>query len=681
MKHKITKLLAVMLLTSGMATAQNQDAHRRQQAATALMNLSPSEIRAAHSISNPREPAIPVSLKEAYKESKDPSFRPETTGATRLSMPSDMRVPGEFEEVQSIVLTWPYFSVDTNNEFTSQIFAGLGPYFDANDNFLGLGPITNFIDTLSASEFPEIFRQLVLAIEPHAAVWLNVWSAADTLALHAYMNAKGTPFTNTRFFVNPGNSFWYRDCGPVGFYYGPHDSIAYLDFEYYGGRPLDDDLPLQLAAVTGSPVFTTTIENEGGNILVDGVGTQFTTTAVYLNNGDTWGQVFLANPNDPNSMTWRTKTPLTQAQVRDSLINLMALDRLFVLPALRFDGGTGHIDLYLDQWDENTFVATQHPPQVNFIDVTLVNNNVNTIRNTDSYHGTPYKVSRIPLPSRDDGSWYTSGFNYELFTRTYSNHLIVNKAIVQPVYSDGVTGNVAGMFADLEIIQQKYPGYTIIPIDKRAFDGFGGSIHCITKQVPAENPLLILHDPIRGEHQQTSFDVIAEISNRSGIANANLVWRHKNGSWNTVPMTQNGGFWEAQIIGNSGALSDTVEYYLSASSNNGKTIEKPMTAPDGFYTFRYGSQFVSTGPDLMQAWEIGGFYPNPSTEATRIDIVIPQSTLLQMDITDAMGRNLSSKIIERGTYEFNTSGMAAGVYYVRFDDGAGQTVVRKLIVR
>jgi agmatine/peptidylarginine deiminase len=685
MKKNHSQTICTLLLIAGLslsAGAQAPTAQQRQAAATALKNFSPEEIKDAQQKVLQRKPDIPSSIREDWmKERNLLPAQPETDGPERLAMPPNLRLPGEFEEVQAIVLTWPYFSLDTNNNFTEQLFPNLGPYYNGQ-NFIGLGPISNFVDTLSSSELPEIYRLLVSSISLHAEVWLNIWDGADSLAIQAYMASKGTPTTNTRFFVNPGNSIWYRDCGPVGFYYGPHDSIGFLDFEYYGGRPLDDDLPIYIGAQTGYPVYTTTIENEGGNILADGMGSMWTTTSVYTNNGDSWGQIFLADPNDPSTMTWRTKVPLNQAQVRDSLTNLLELNRLFVLPALRFDGGTGHIDLYLDMWDENTFVATQHPPgMTNNIDITLVTNNLNGIQNTNSYHGTPYKITRIPLPSKDNGSWYISGIDYENYTRTYSNHLIVNTAIIQPVYSDGVTGNVAGMLADLEILREQYPGYEIIPIDKRAFDGWGGSIHCITKQIPAENPLLMLHDPIRGPQTQTTFDVEAEVSNRSGISSTTLNWRLRGGPWNQVALSDNGAIWEGQIIGNPAAVLDTVEYYLTATSNNGKTISKPMTAPEGFYTFTYGSANVSIDPTPFANWEIGGFYPNPTTQNTRIEIYAPGPIALHATIYDASGRIMGEKMVGVGVYEFHTADLPAGAYYVRFSTTDGFSTVRKLIVR
>jgi len=413
------------------------------------------------------------------------------------------------------------------------------------------------------------------------------------------------------------------------------------------------------------------------------LGTLFTTSAVYGANADTWGQCYLSTPGDPTTLTWTTKPSVNQARVRDSLTHLMNLDRLFVLPALRYDGGTGHIDLYADMWDENTFVFTQYPSVMShFIDYARIENNIKTITGEPSYHGTLFAHSRIPLPTKDNGNWYSTGFDYENYTRTYSNHLIVNRAIIQPVYSNGVTGNVAGMLADLEVLREMYPGYTIIPVDKRAFDGFGGSIHCITKQIPAENPLLILHDPIRGSHTQTSFTIEAELRNHSGIQSATLFWRHKGGNWNQVPLSNSGtNLWSGQITGNASAFADTAEYYISASSVNGKTITKPMTAPDGFYTFAYGSAFISVNSLInTHGIEISEVFPNPATNKAFVTISAPANTTLQVELFDALGRSWLYTSATGERFELDASAMHSGIWFIRFSHPNGFTTTRKLIV-
>ena len=40
----------------------------------------------------------------------------------------------------------------------------------------------------------------------------------------------GLRHDHLRFLHGEGSSIWYRDCGPICFYYGDEDNLAMLDF-------------------------------------------------------------------------------------------------------------------------------------------------------------------------------------------------------------------------------------------------------------------------------------------------------------------------------------------------------------------------------------------------------------------------------------------------------------------
>ncbi len=682
-------LVAVLMFILGIqinyAQSGQINEQRSQTLAAKLSQMTPQQFREGHlklktrRVSEQTEKALQAVKAKKSTQSQSQTPKSEAKG---LTVPADLRVPGEFEELDAVFINWPYNSLDTLGNWAEQLFENIGPYYDNSGNYTGMGPIVNIVDTFANSDFPPIFSKIINAIQPQAQVWINIWDGSDSVAVKNYMSSHNMPLTNYKFFVAPGNSFWYRDCGPVGFYYGANDDVAFLDFEYYGGRPLDDKLPIKWGAKAGYPVYTTTLEYEGGNLLADGAGTLFTSTAVNDLNGDTDGLYYLANPNDPNSVDMIVKTALTTTQVKDSLMHLMNLSRAFVLPALQNDGGTGHIDLYADMWDENTFVTTAFPTAMSSLaDYTRVNNNVATIISNNTMFNKPYINTTIPLPSKDNGSWYTSGSDFENYTRTYSNHVIVNKTIIQPVFSDGVTGNVSGLQSDVAQLQKQYPGYNIVPVDVRAFDGFGGAIHCITKQVPAKNPLLIQHDPIRGSFTATNFPLSAKIMNKSGIASAKVYWRAKGSStWNNVALTGTASAFTGQITGNASATNDTIEYYISATSVNGKTITKPMTAPLGYYTFSYGSVFTGVEDGISNKFAVGDFFPNPASQKTSVHISGIENETLSITIIDAVGRILENDKINGNIYTLNASSFEKGFYFICFTRENGQSIIRKIVV-
>ena len=206
-----------------------------------------------------------------------------------------------------------------------------------------------------------------------------------------------------------------------------------------------------------------------------------------------------------------------------------------------------------------------------------------------------YTMAHLPFPSMDNGAPFADEEEYNAkYARTYSNHCFVNNVILQPCFSEvGTDGMPTADWdrANIEAIQAAYPGYTLYCIDVRDFDGTGGAIHCVTKQIPADNPVRILHKNIHGSinlGELTGIPVSAVITNSSGIAHAEVVWRDNGGDWQTLGLTANGNRFYGSMPFYDTDEIHKVEYYISATSNNGKTIIKPITASQGgYFTFTY----------------------------------------------------------------------------------------------
>ena len=180
-----------------------------------------------------------------------------------LDVPSDMIYPGEFDEVQAVMMTWPYITrTVAGNQYAEQLFAGKGLPYSGGNTLVDVYSVPD----VSSNATTKLFRELANGIQLNAQVWINIWNAEDSTIIKQHMTNNSMPLTNYRFFVNQGNSFWYRDCGPVAFYYGEDDQIGFMDFEYYGGRPLDDLIGRKIGEQAGFSTYTTTIEYEGGNI-------------------------------------------------------------------------------------------------------------------------------------------------------------------------------------------------------------------------------------------------------------------------------------------------------------------------------------------------------------------------------------------------------------------------------
>ncbi|MBO4599205.1 MAG: agmatine deiminase family protein [Bacteroidales bacterium] len=698
------------------------------------------------------------------------------------SLPDDrVWFPGEWEEVSAIVVT-PYYSyypdsnLGTGTYYADPVVTGLAEYYryDYSRGWVSTGiygPYRSVIDT--TSDFGKVFFYLMDGIQLGGAeAWVRVEKEEDSAKVLRTLSRFNLRHDNVRFIVGTGNSFWYRDCGPICFYYGDEDSVAMMDFEYYPGRALDDSLPSLIRRQMGIPNYINTIEWEGGNCLVDGAGFLLTSDAVYSNNRDTYGQITWDGHN-PNSIHYTTKRSLTSAQTREALRSLLGQRETHVLPAFQYDGGTGHIDLYVDMCEENGFVFSNMPDNYSsWTDYRTGQRNRDTLCSYTSIFDRQYYDSFIPFPSKDNGSAFANQTEYDRdYTRTYSNHTFVNDVILQPCFSRVVGGVPSASWdvANIEELKKAYPGYTIYPVDVRTFDGSGGAIHCVTKQIPADNPVRILHKSIVGsvtDMRGSDIPVSAIITNRSGIAHAECVYRIGGGEWDTVSLTANGNrfygmmgtngidevrydtvvvtdsmtYYDTVVVGADTVVTDsvvytsdttitlhdtlvTVEYYLSATSNNGKTITKPITAHQGgYYSFYYdgttqemdSSRYdfatepmsadritflfdanrtyldTSSAPDPhpvgiadeVEGRAFGEFYPNPATNYANMAIDLADGGTYKVEIIDNMGRIVHTTRLQTvGSIVFTirTESLSTGLYTVRFS-GNGESVVRRLVV-
>jgi agmatine/peptidylarginine deiminase len=540
-----------------------------------------------------------------------------------------------------------------------------------------------------------VFYYLMDAIQMGGAeAWVRIENAEDSGAVLRKLARMNLRNNNVKFIIGPGNSFWFRDCGPICFYYGDQDSVAMVDFMYYPGRALDDSLPTLIEQQMGIPNYITTIEWEGGNCVVDGAGMVLSSDAIMNGNSDTYGQLTWDGVNT-STLHYEQKAALSKQQVIDSLAHIMGPRGAHLLPAFRYDGGTGHMDLYCDMIDENEFVFSLFPEHYSsWVDYKTAAKNIDTLCSWTSVFGNKFKRHFIPFPCTNNGGYFSSQTTYNNnFTRTYSNHTFVNNVIVQPCFSNVVNGQPSSEWDRLRIdsVAAAYPGYTIYPINVASFDGSGGAIHCITKQIPADNPIRILHPSITGNTEQTytntNAPITATITNKSGIASAKVVYRVNGGNWQEGSLSANGNTFSGSIptstITTSGDSYSTVEYYISATSNNGKTITKPMTANQGgYYTFYLGHN-PEAGISSVVDQRFGQFYPNPANGIANIEISLQGNEQYEVLFVDMMGRvahrstlNASGDII----YNVDTQKLASGLYHVVFQN-SNERIVRRLMVK
>lgn len=714
---KIVTLLAAAVITFGAVAQSNEPTEEMKR--EFRQTIQKRDISKRHLESN-----IPLSTKTpvATKGAKD--------------LPQDrVWFPGEWEEVQAIVVTPLYDYAPAENQgsgywMADPLVTGWAQYYKYSTGSgrwteQGMGPYKANMDTTST--FGNVSFYLMDAIQQGGAeAWVRVERWADSAKVLRKLQRMNLRHNNVKFIAGPGNSFWYRDCGPICFYYGDEDNVAMLDFGYYPGRALDDSLPTIIHQQMGLPNYHTPIEWEGGNCLVDGVGMVFSSDALYSNNADQYGQLTW-DGQDINTLTYSRATPLNRNQVKQALHDLLGQRATYILPAYEYDGGTGHIDLYADAWDENGFVFSVMPEVYsNWVDYRTGQKNIDSLCSYKSFFDREYyQMGHIPFPSKNDGSNFSSQNEYNRnYTRTYSNHTFVNNLIMQPCFSEVVNGQPTAEWdrQNIEALKAAYPGYTIYPVDVRDFDGSGGAIHCITKQIPAENPVRILHKNMHdtiGIDSMETIPVSAIITNKSGIAHAEVVYRIDGGEWQTASLSSNSNRFNGSMPRSVAATPQhSYEYYISATSNNGKTITKPMTANQGGYytfvtvdglaadssmfdfdtlpmpmeniTFVFSTEWTNEDhapeigieqADMEQ--QFGQFYPNPASEKANLKVNLGNGGDYAVSIVDLSGRTVHTSTLQTAgqiVYSINTSRLASGIYNVVFSNGS-QKVVRKLVVK
>jgi agmatine/peptidylarginine deiminase len=163
-----------------------------------------------------------------------------------------------------------------------------------------------------------------------------------------------------------------------------------------------------------------------------------------------------------------------QAEIEAELRARLGATRLLWLEQgqLSGDDTDGHIDTLARFCDTETicYVASSNPSHPDHAELEAMQRELQALRRID---GQPYRLIPLPLPRRMTDSQGNP------LPATYANFLIINGAVLAPVYDDP-----ADRIA-LERLSVAFPGREIVPIDCRPLIRQGGSLHCITMQLPA----------------------------------------------------------------------------------------------------------------------------------------------------------------------------------------------------
>jgi len=192
---------------------------------------------------------------------------------------------------------------------------------------------------------------------------------------------------------------------------------------------------------------------EGGSIESDGQGTLLTTSRCLL------------NPNRNPSLDRR--------QIEERLRTCLGGTRILWLDRGHAEGDDtdAHIDTLARFCSPDTiaFTACDRPEDPLFNEFQAM---AEQLRNFTGVSGQPYRLIPLPIPNpiySEEG---------DRLPATYANFLIVNTAVLVPIYDDPADAvalaSLARCFPDREIV-----GIPCIPLIRQY-----GSLHCMTMQFP-----------------------------------------------------------------------------------------------------------------------------------------------------------------------------------------------------
>jgi agmatine deiminase len=297
--------------------------------------------------------------------------------------------------------------------------------------------------------FWDFYRDLVAAIAPAARVDVLIPHAIYAPAVLAYLGEGWQDDRRLRLLVTASDDIWIRDYGPLTCIDKAAQRVM-VDAIFDPPEMLftnDDSFPVRYAAHQGCASRHLALHLEGGNLWSDGQGTIIATEGLYARN-------FPMPPDD----------------VRQRLLEGLGAETLIVVPPLRMEG-TGHVDVFVKLATPDTVLVTEPRSIVNGRRLAAAAEVLRTSRNAT---GCSYRVMALPsVPAYCN--WGVSRI-----WPSYTNALTVNQRVLVPTY-----GLPECDAAALAVYRQVMPDHEIIGINARVAANAGGTVHCLTMQIPA----------------------------------------------------------------------------------------------------------------------------------------------------------------------------------------------------
>lgn len=342
---------------------------------------------------------------------------------------SGYRMPAEWEPQEAVWLSWPS------------------------------GNPENWPGTMDRVE--AVFRKLAAAISLRETVRINVPGARHADIRRAVEQAGADP-ERVELYDHANDDVWCRDHGPIFVKHRETGAVAATNWGFNGWgdkfKPydLDNTIPERVSASLGMPRFDAGMILEGGSIEVNSLGQVLTTEAVLL------------NPN--------RNPELSREVIEATLCEMLGMSGIFWLgEGIEGDDTDGHIDDLARFVNDRTILITaeDNPASPNYA---VLRENRERLEDFRLPDGSKPEIVPIPMP----GPCHEPGWRLPVLPASYVNFLILNGAVLAPVFGQGARDTAA-----LGLLGELFPEREIIPLEVLDLVKEGGAIHCVTQQQPA----------------------------------------------------------------------------------------------------------------------------------------------------------------------------------------------------
>ncbi|MCX7820910.1 MAG: agmatine deiminase family protein [Brevinematales bacterium] len=311
---------------------------------------------------------------------------------------------------------------------------------------------TDWVDILD--EVEACYLEIAKAIAEYEKLLVITLKTED---LKRKFNENRINVSNVLFFELNYNDTWARDFGPITVKTSKEFEV--LDFTFNGwglkfASNFDNELTRRLfqkGIFKNSKLKTLNFVLEGGSIDTNGKGILLTTTNCLL------------SPN--------RNPEFTKKEIENNLKNYLGVDKIIWIQNghLLGDDTDSHIDTIARFVNENTIVYVSPPEDQrdpHYDDFKKMEEEFNILSKNFNVFPLPFAKAIFD----EDGNRLPS---------TYANFLIINEALLLPIYNDMERDDKA-----IGIIKEVFPDRKIIPINSIPLIKQHGSIHCVTMQLP-----------------------------------------------------------------------------------------------------------------------------------------------------------------------------------------------------